>query len=434
MIKKSLVYSWRGYSVGNSVEDFAKVAVPREHRRSWIELTFVTSGFTMAVSGMFAGASVIAGLGLINTILVTMLGNLILFIIAGLMGGIGAETGYSTILLTRKAFGKMGSMIIGLVFAITLVGWFSVQAGFFGQTINSMFPEVGFITNVSVASAWGGALMILTAYFGYKGIRILSNIAIPLLLILSLVGIIVALNSIDNFNQLSASSAASLPLTGAIVIIIGTFAAGAVIQPDISRYAKSKKQSWLSIFLAMVVSNSFIIIAGAITAASFGTGDLPAAMLALGLGIPALLILVAAQWTSNDSNLYSASLALSNILGFKKSNMVLVVGIIATILGAAGVANYFTTFLTVLGTAIPPIAGVLISDYYLVKKQNYYFDAETDNDNWVSISAWFIGALIGFSLPVGIASINSLLVAFIVHYGISTISTKKVKSQNLENS
>lgn len=411
-------------------KDYALAPVPQNARRPWWEITFVTSGFCLAVSGMFAGAALSAGLSLKQIIIAILVGNTVLALYGGLTGSIGARTGVSTIMLSRYAFGRHGSLLISLLWAVTLIGWFSVQAGFFGQTIHAMYPEAGFITSVPVASAWGGGLMILTAYIGFRGIRTLSNIAIPALIILSVIGVAKGIQHVGGWGNLNATITTPITLMEGIVLVVGTFAVGAVIQPDIARYAKSAKQSWAAIIIGMVIANGFIVFAGAVTAMSMGTGDLPAVMLQLGLGIPALLVLIAAQWTSNDSNLYSASLALTNILRVSKNKLVLVVGIIATIIGAAGMANYFVNWLSALGVAIPPIAGILIADYYFVHKGQYVFGKGTVYSAvvWPSFISWAIATAAGIYIPWGIPSLNSLVVALVGYWVLTALG----KSINLK--
>ncbi len=406
--------------------DYAMEPVPVEKRRPWWEITFVTSGFCMAVSGMFAGAALTAGLSLKDIMIAIFVGNAVLALYGGFTGAIGAKTGVSTTMLSRHAFGRYGSLVISLVWAITLIGWFSVQAGFFGQTVHSMYPDAGFLTDIPVAATWGGMLMILTAYIGFKGIRLLSNIAIPALIILCIIGVVMGLNHAGGFGHLAENITKPMSLMEGIVLVIGTFAVGAVIQPDIARYAKSPKESWVAIIVGMVIANGFIVFAGAITAASMGTGDLPAVMLQLGLGIPALLVLIAAQWTSNDSNLYSASLALTNIFPIGKAKLVLIVGIIATILGAAGMANHFVNFLLTIGVAVPPVAGILIADYYVVHKRGYRFGKGTSYAGvvWPAFISWALGIVAGMYIEWGIPSLNSLIVALIVHAGLYAISSK----------
>src|SRR5699024_5605951 len=145
-----------------------------------------------------------------KVIITIVIGNAILSLIGGLMGAIGAKTGVTTAMIANKSFGTSASVIIGFLLGITVIGWFSVQAGFFGQTIHAMIPIGGFITSTPVAAAWGGCLMILTAFIGYKGIRILSNVAIPLLLVLAAFGIVLAISKSGGWASLSSGGDNSL--------------------------------------------------------------------------------------------------------------------------------------------------------------------------------------------------------------------------------
>ncbi|MGY3718298.1 cytosine permease [Sutcliffiella cohnii] len=414
--------------------DFVSTPVPENARRPWWEITFVTSGFCLAVSGMFAGAALSTGMSLQNVIIAIVIGNLLLTLFGGLMGAIGAKTGVATSMLAKHTFGRSGSIIISLIFAVTLIGWFSVQAGFFGQTIHAMLPNIGVITSAPVASAWGGALMILTAFIGYKGVRMLSNIAIPLLIILSLVGIVLAVSGSGGWGGLASGVPQSISIMEGIVIVVGTFAVGAVVQPDISRFAKSPKDSWIAMTIGMLLANGFIVFAGAVTSLAMGTGDLPAAMLQLGLGIPAILILLAAQWTSNDSNLYSSSLSFANIFKMKRSNIVIIVGVIGTIMGAIGIANYFVGFLSMLGVLIPPIAGVIIADYFVLNKEKYKFEENTvfKQVKWNSLIAWLLGVAGGLFLTWGISSLNGIVIAFIFQIILNRLA-KKSEASTEEN-
>lgn len=406
--------------------DYIDQPVPQNERRSWWEITFITSGFSLAVSGMFAGAALATEMTLMSVIGTILLGNILLTVIGGAMGAIGATTGVPTSMIAKRAFGRYAAILISLLWAIVLVGWFSVQTGFFGQAINAMLPRDNFLTSTSIASLWGGALMITTAFIGYKAIRMLSNVAIPLLLILSVVGIWTALSYVGGWSELETVTEGSLTVLSATTIVVGTFVTGAVIQPDISRFAKSAKDAWIAMFLGMVVANGFIVFAGAVTALAMGTGDLPAAMVSLGLGIPGLIILIGAQWTSNDSNLYSASISFANVFKIKRAYIVLIVGIVGTILGAIGVADYFTLFLSTIGTIIPPIAGVVVADYYILNKEKYLKRNYTDsNIIWPAFLAWGIGILAGLFLNFGIAAVNSLVVAFLVHLLLSKFANKK---------
>ena len=353
-----------------------------------------------------------------TAIIAILIGNLILSLYGGALGAVGANGGVAAAMCSRHSFGREGSKIVGILLAVVMLGWFAVQVGFFGSTMAALFPQAGFITSKYVAAAWGGILMMLTAYFGYKGLNMLSYVAVPLIAILSLVGIVFAVKGAGGLSAMM-SIAPTEPMTigAAIVTIVGSFAGGATAQADITRYAKDEKTSWGGTIFGYFVANSFIILAGYFVTLATGESELPVAFLGLGLGVAALLILILAQWTTNDNNLYTSSLGLANVLPLSKHKLVIISGVAATIVGALGLADHFVTWLSILGIGIPPVGGIIIADYYILKKRKYSFAPGTRycRFNIWAFVAIAIGAIVGFSVKWGIASINSAATSLVCY-------------------
>lgn len=399
--------------------DNATCRVPDDQRKGFGSVAFVAAGYCICMSGLYTGAAIAFGMSFRDACIAVLIGNSILSVYGGLVGAAGAKEGVASAMLARHSFGRQGSKVIGILLAVVMLGWYAVQVGFFGSTMAALFPNAGFITSKYIAAAWGGILMMLTAYFGYKGLNLLSYIAVPAIGILSVIGIVIAVKGAGGIWEVM-NIVPSKPMTigAAVVSIVGSFAGGAAAQSDITRYAKDTKTAWGGTIFGYLIANTFVIIAGFLITAATGEDDLPVAFLAMGLGIAALLILILAQWTTNDNNLYTASLGLANCLPFSKHKIVVVTGVLATIAGAMGLAEYFTTWLSVLGVGIPPIAGVIIADYYLLKGQHYEYGAGT---RYCKVNIWafagmLAGAIVGFGVKSGIASINSLVVSVIVYY------------------
>ena len=77
---------------------------------------------------------------------------------------------------------------------------------------------------------------------GYKGISLLSKIAVPLIVITATIGMIVAVKQVGGWNVVaSMKPEQSMGLGAGIVMVVGSFAGGASAQADITRYAKSTK-------------------------------------------------------------------------------------------------------------------------------------------------------------------------------------------------
>ena len=101
-----------------------------------------------------------------------------------------------------------------------------------------------------------------------------------------------------------------------------------------------------------------------------------------------------------------------------RSYIAIIIGIIGAILGAAGIANNFTNWLEILGVGIPPMAGVIICDYYLISNMSYSDErlSKLPDWNWGAIISWGLGIAVGFGIKMGIASLNSLIVAFLAYF------------------
>lgn len=415
--------------------DYATEKVPLDERRSTFNVAIVAAGFCIAMSGLFTGASLAAGLNLQQALISAFIGNVILSFYGGAIGAAGAKEGLSSSRLAIYSFGQNGFKVVSLVLALTMGGWFAVQCGFFGNTIHAMFPRAGFITNPQFAGLWGGLLMLITAYFGYKGLSTLSTIAVPLITIVATVGVVFAVKGAGGWAETMAIVPVGSTSIGAgVVMVVGSFAAGAAAQADITRYSKDSKAAWAATIFGYIVANTFIVIAGYLTTLTTGIGDLPKAMLALGLGFPVLIILILAQWTTNDNNLYTSSLGMANIFNIKKTKLVLIIGITGSILGGLGIADYFVDWLSLLGIGVPPMAGITMADYYIVRNQNYNFNVENQIPSWNvnAFIAWAIGSIVGFTLNIGIASINSLIIAMIVYVIIMKIRPIEVKLNESE--
>ena len=123
--------------------DYATGRVPADQKKSDWDVAVVTAGFCIAMSGLFTGAAMAAGLNFQQALIAGIIGNLILTVYGTFLGIAGAREGVSTSMLARHSFGRQGSKIVSLVLALTMLGWFSVQVGFFGTTMNAMFSERG---------------------------------------------------------------------------------------------------------------------------------------------------------------------------------------------------------------------------------------------------------------------------------------------------
>ena len=420
--------------------DYVTTAIPQDERKSSANIFATVAGWIICLSTMLTGGALAMGLDFNSALLATLVGMAILTVISAPLAALGGKFGVSTTMITRPVFGLFGSKIFGLIVAILNgIGWFAFQAAFFALTMQQLFPG-SFLDNLVIGSIIGGFFMTLTALYGYKGIAILSFLAVPLIIILSAFGGIAAVEVGGGIGALFAAQPMGdgISISSGIAMVVGNAVLGSIILSDVSRYAKNAKTGAVAASAGYLVGGVFTIICGlamAYVANVPGVGstpNLPLVMVTLGLGVGALIILVLAQWTTNTANLYSASLGIGSFLNVPQKYTVAIMGIIGTLMAVFNVYEIFIPFLVAMGTALPPVGGVMLADYYvvhkLVKKEEYSFAPHTTYPqlNWLSVlvvvaTAWLTSAPLK---NMFMASFMSLVIAFIVYALVASILTK----------
>lgn len=380
-------------------QDYGVEAVPEDKTRSWLSMGLIWAGVGISLGLLLTGGTVATGMTLRQAALAAVLGGLALAIITVITGIIGARTHLSTAMISRFTFGNRAVMLIALIQALGAYGWFAVQLGLFGRTASTSWE-------ILTDSAWGdapfivigGLLMIGTAIVGYRALDLLSKLTVPLLLVLMAASVWRILQDASGSEVLSLSGdGPPLTLGMGISLVISSFVVGAVIAPDVSRYAKSPKHTIGAAILAFVVVTPMVLIVGSLMALQAGTWDIVDIMIRLGWGLGALVLLMLAQWTSNDNNLYSAALGFAVVFRkLRKWQLTALAGVIGIALALAGIYDNFQTWLTVLGVFIPPMAGVIGIDYYVTRKRRYQggFEVPVPPFRALPLTAWALGSAV----------------------------------------
>ncbi len=359
------------------LEDYSLVPVPYEKRRSWIELAVIWIGIAVVMSAIFRGMMIGMGLGRMQAVVLSyLLGEIILIAVMALTGYIGARTGLSTPLIANFSFGRIGAILISLSIALSLMGWFGVQAAFFARTVQ-FYLKTDF--SLPLFSFVCGMVMMVPAIFGIRGLSVLSWIASPFMIVIFVWGIFKMGFHFLPVETLQSLAAAHQPdpypmtLGAAASVVAGGFIVGAVTSADIFRYARPRlKEIVLAAGVAMTAS-AFLHFVGSFLAMNTGMyhESLPEIIIGgryLGLGFAGFVVLLLAQWTTNDSNLYSAVLALNNIFRIKRWKMTVAAGVAASLFAALGILERLELFLIILTVSIGPIGGIFLCDFYLLKR------------------------------------------------------------------
>ena len=358
--------------------------IDESKRQSWLSIAAVWAGGMICVPCLMIGG-VLAGGGLSLSQMVwsILIGYGIICAYMIFIGMQACDTGLPVSVMASGALGEKGARyIISILLAIACVGWFGIQSATCGSAFANMIANMlgteaspAFVT---ISSLVWGVIMLVTACVGFKGLKWLNYIAVPLLVVVCLYGLIAGIVKNDGGAAIANyAPEASSGMVFGISMVVASFALGGVISADYCRFAKSRGDVVKSSIVGVIPAGLFMLLTGALMSIVTGQYDISTILASLGVPFIGLIALVLATWTTNVTNAYSGGLALSNLLGFDESRFKIttaIAGGIGTLLAAFGLLNAFQSFLSLMSALIPPLAGVLIASYWIVgrgKKENF---------------------------------------------------------------
>lgn len=423
--------------------------IKAEERQSWPAIALVWIGAMICVSSLMVGGMLGNGMTLGTCMLTVLIGYGIVCVYMSFMGMEGCDTGLPTAVMAGSALGsKGGKYVISVILAIACIGWFGIQAAVCGASFSSM---IGTMTGINIpiwiSSVCWGIIMVSTACFGFKGLKWLNYIAVPLLIAVLIYGVVIAVIGNNGLDTIAFyAPEAPLSLLSGVSLTVGSFAVGGSIAGDYCRFAKSRTDVIKSSVLGVLPSGLLILLIGAVLSIVTGQYDISVILTAAGVPAIGLIALIAATWTTNVTNAYSGGLSLSILLGLDERRSRIctaAAGTVGTILSAIGIMSKFEAFLTLLCALVPAFVGVMIADYWILgkgKKENFRIRSGVYVPGML---AFIIGAFVAcltsgtftyfpavafLNVPFFIGPINGILISMVLFIAISKVWETKTAS------
>ncbi|MFA9432097.1 cytosine permease [Egicoccus sp. AB-alg2] len=343
--------------------DYPLQIVPARARKSVWSLGIVLLGFTFFTPTMLAGAGIAPNFSFTAFLGVALLGAAVLGVYVSVLGAIGARTGLTTVVMSRYAFGSSGAKLVSLLLGGTQIGWYGVTVATLAlltQQVTGLDGPVWRWVLVIV----GGAVMGVTAYYGYRGMELLSIVSVPLLLILAGWVTWRSMLEIGDQGGLGAiTGSGEMSIAVAVTAIVGTFASGGTQAPNWTRFARTPGQGFGSAAIAFFLGELLMIFFGGIGALAFGIGDFVEVLFALNLVGWGLVFLVANLWTTNDNTAYNFGVAGAELFNANTKKPFVIGGVAIGTLLALPIYDNLIGYLAWLGITIPAIGGVIIGDF-----------------------------------------------------------------------
>ncbi|ASN86909.1 cytosine permease [Pectobacterium versatile] len=430
------------------IDDYPVSRVPLSVRLPFLNVALVHIGMLTALDQFMLGAVLGHSMTLGQAFLAIFIGSAIFGVVTVGLGYAGMKEGMSGSLLARWCgFGRIGSVLIGLVIAISLIGWFGVQNAVFAKALNfAMADKLGF----GWSAALSGIALTLLVAFGFRALRFTAKIAVPMFVIV--VGYISIMTlSGHNIAELiaSAPNGEAISISAGATMVVGGCIVASLITPDMTRYSQKGKHVFWMTMLSIIVGEFIVNGLAIIIARALNTADVVTIMSQAAGGI-GLIAVIFSTLRVNDINLYSSSLGIANAIEgvtgkkLRYVSITLVIGLIGTLLSVAGILDRFIDFLTLLGVLFPPIIGVMLVDYYILRTHKTLLEtsraegqlpdsAQTPLIGWPAIIASTVGAIVGLAFEWGVPAFNSLLAASLLYLVIQHYINNHAYFRKLEH-
>jgi NCS1 nucleoside transporter family len=394
---------------------------------------WIWAGANIAPINWALGAlGILLGLGLVETILIIAIGNIVGCGIFAAFTVMGHKTGVNQMLLSRSAFGRRGGYLSAAMQFLFTMGWIGV---------NTYFPvllAVGILGEFGVEDTFFVRFVIVTVImaiqvgigvYGFYLIRTFEKYTVPVTIAIMVLMSFLAWTRpgvVDWGLTTELTGAAHFSSITALVTAIGVGwgISWVTWASDYSRFVPKKVPSrtvfWYS-FFGMFVPTVWLAILGASIASVSASAD-PARLVTSVFGgfvaVLVMLMVLHGPIATNILNVYSSALAAASA-GIRASRLVLGLiagavgyGVTIIFLNSPDFAQTFDFWMVGLILWMSPWAGVILADFYLLRKQQIdvgelYADPERSiygDVNWVGIGAFAIGLVSGWLFEFGLVT------------------------------
>lgn len=368
--------------------------------RTWNRWHFAALWVGMVVcvpSYAIAAGMVGQGLNWWQACLLVLLGNGIVLVPIVLNAHAGTKYGIPAPVFARAAFGVFGAHVPAMLRAIVACGWFGIQTWLGGVSLYALWTVMTGGTpaeTIGVGHFVGFAVFwAINVYFivrGTESIKFLETWAAPFLIAMGVGLLGWGISKTDGLGAMLAATTPAEPkpfwslFWPNLTAMVGFWATVAINIPDFTRYAKSQRDQVvgqalglpgtmvLFAFIGVAVTGATLIVFGKALwnptdlAARFGSPFV--------IGVATFALAVATLSTNIAANVVGPANNIANLspsrISFRAG------GLITAVLGVcmmpwkllSSAESYTYTWLIGYSALLGPIVGILIVDYFVVRK------------------------------------------------------------------
>lgn len=363
----------------------------KEKLYGFLDALLVLSGYCIATWSYTQGTYLASLVGFKQLFIGAFFGAILMLAVYQLPVILSVRYGIDIWVWLKGVFGKNGVVLMTVVIIIINYPWYAVCADLFASSMSNLFGIFGIRLPDNMHTTLAILCVVIGTLIAYKGLGAITwttRILVPLLLLLGVVVVIVGFTSVPFeviWDYKPVRPEGELNIIPYIISIEANFAFVITLvggMAEVPRLTKNENSGFWAGVLGQGLAGSFFVVVGAVMAIAmqYVTGEMiddPTLMMAT-LSVPALalssLLLVAFANIGTQavgSYIYGVMLKSS----FKKANytvIILILGLYVALLCVWGkIIEYFGSFLTIGACIYAPLASLLFTDFFIVRKQKF---------------------------------------------------------------
>ncbi|MBL8520242.1 MAG: NCS1 family nucleobase:cation symporter-1 [Betaproteobacteria bacterium] len=408
----------------------------------WYHFTALWIGMVMCIPAYTLAASLIeSGMSWSQAVMTVFLGNAIVLVPMLLIGHAGAKYGIPYAVLARASFGTLGARLPALLRALVACGWYGIQTWFGGKMIHTLagvlmgaplvgdkLPLLGITGSELVCFLLFWAVQFWYVIHGIDSIRKLETWTAPIKIVICFVLLWWAWDKAGGFGPIidqpsqfveggKKAGQFGAVFWPSLTAMVGFWATLALNIPDFTRFSKSQKDQvvgqsiglplpmGLLAMMAVFVTSATVVIYGK---AIWDPVDLASRMTGAAVLIALIILLIDTVSVNLAANLVGPAYDFSALnpkrISYKLGGII-TAGIAILMMPwkvLESTQGYIFTWLIGYSALLGPIAGILIVDYYLIRRKELKVDELYVDQgsytyrkgwNWIAIIAFVLGVL-----------------------------------------
>jgi NCS1 family nucleobase:cation symporter-1 len=414
---------------------------PAQRTWRWYHFTALWLGMVISVPAYMVPASMLEqGMSAAQAVAIVLLGNLVVLAPILLIGHAGSRYGVPYAVLVRSSFGVQGARLPALTRALVACGWYGIQTWIGGSTLLALasvilkrnlegapLPLLGIGAGQLLAFAIFWLAQLFFVAKGLNAIRRFETWTAPLKIVICIGLVYWAIHGAGGLGPIVATRSAFDPggpkhgqfwqaFWPILTAMAGYWGTLALNIPDFTRFARSQRDqvvgqalglpgpmALLAAVSVMVTSATVVIFGKAIWDPVALSGDIGG----IGVMIGLLIITVDTVSVNIAANLVGPAYDFAAIWPRRISYVS--GGLITAVIGAlimpwkllSSTQGYIFVWLTGYGALLGPIAGIMIADYWVVRRGRLQVDDLYETAGaYRYVHGWNPAALIAFVVPV----------------------------------